>query len=222
MANSGDLGRRVVERRQELGLSLESVAARAGMDPSYLHSVEVNPSPQLSRAALWRLAAALETTVDAIAGGGLQAPPGRTKPSSKPILDHLDADACHGLISPGGVGRVVFVGSGGPVALPVNFQMLDGDVVFRTEPMSELTPSLSEDRVSFEVDHLDEALAEGWSVLLQGRGHVVTDPAELEQVRGLPITPWAAGEREVYVRIAPVEITGRRIRQRTTDSVDSG
>lgn len=222
MSNSGDLGRRVTERRRELGLSLESVAARAGMDPSYLHSVEVNPSPQLSRAALWRLAAALETTVDAIAGGGMQAPPGRAKPMSRPVLDQLDADECHVLISPGGVGRVVFVGTGGPVALPVNFQMLDEDIVFRTEPMSELVPSLTHDRVSFEVDHLDEALAEGWSVLVRGNGHVVADPAELEQARRLPITPWAAGDRDLYVRIVPVEITGRRIRQRTTDSVDSG
>ena len=69
--------------------------------------------------------------------------------------------------------------------------------------MSELAPSLTHDRVSFEVDHLDEALAEGWSVLVRGNGHVVADPAELEQARRLPITPWAAGDRDLYVRIVP-------------------
>jgi nitroimidazol reductase NimA-like FMN-containing flavoprotein (pyridoxamine 5'-phosphate oxidase superfamily) len=221
MTTSGDLGRRVAERRQELGLSLESVAIRAGMDASYLHSVEVNPAPQLSRAALWRLAAALETTVDAMAGGGIQAPPGQSETSSRPFLDHLQGDQCDELISPGGVGRIVFVGRGGPVALPVNFRTLGGDIVFRTEPMSGLIPALSQDRVSFEVDHIDEALAEGWSVLVRGRGHVVSEPGELEQVRLLPITPWAAGPRDVYVRIVPAEVTGRRIRQRAADPVDS-
>ncbi len=222
MNSSGDLGRRVAERRRELGLSLESVATRAGMDASYLHSVEVNPAPQLSRAALWRLAAALETTVDAIAGGGTQAPPGRTRASSRPILEHLGGDECNELIEPGGVGRVVFVGNEGPMALPVNFRMLDGDIVFRTEPTSGLIPSLGQDRVSFEVDHLDEALAEGWSVLVRGSGHAVSDPGELEQVSQLPITPWAAGPRDVYVRIVPAETTGRRIRQRATNPADSG
>ena len=47
MSNSGDLGRRVTERRRELGLSLESVAARAGMDafvPSFGGGQSVAPA----------------------------------------------------------------------------------------------------------------------------------------------------------------------------------
>lgn len=40
----------------------------------------------------------------------------------------------------------------------------------------------------------------------------MTDPAELEQVTALGITPWAGGERDTYVRLTAREITGRRIR----------
>ncbi len=210
----GDLGRRVSERRRELGLSVEAVAERAGMDPSYVRTLEANPSPQLTRAALWRLAAALETTMDLVTGGGTQAPPGRAQPSPRPVLDLLDRDSCVALIAPGGVGRIVFCESRGPVALPVNFRILDGDVIFRTATLPELTSNLGLGHTSFEVDHIDEALAEGWSVLISGEGHVIVDPSELAQAQAAGVTPWAGGERDVYVRIAPREVSGRRIRGR--------
>ncbi len=58
MSEVGDLGRRVAERRRELGLTVDQVAARSGMSATYLRVVESNPAPQLSRAALWKLAAA--------------------------------------------------------------------------------------------------------------------------------------------------------------------
>ncbi len=221
MSEVGDLGRRVAERRKELGLSPEEVANRAGMDPSYLRSLEANPSPQLPASALWRLAAALDTTVDDVTGGGTQAPPGRSDSSGKPVLANLDRAECQALINPGGVGRVVFSEPRGPVALPVNFRVLEDDIVFRTAPLPTLTSSLTKHPVSFEVDHLDEALAEGWSVLISGQGHVIVAPAELDQAQALGITPWAGGERDVYVRIVGGEVTGRRIRRSSTMSTDS-
>jgi len=69
--------------------------------------------------------------------------------------------------------------------------------------------------VSFEVDHLDEALAEGWSVLVSGEARVVTDPGELAAVSALGVAPWAGGDRDSYVRIIASEVTGRRIRATT-------
>jgi hypothetical protein len=66
--------------------------------------------------------------------------------------------------------------------------------------------------VSFEVDHLDGALSEGWSVLVSGEASPVTAQAELDKVTALAIDPWAGGDRDVYIRIVASEITGRRIR----------
>lgn len=183
------------------------------MDPAYLRALEASPSPQLSRAALWRLAAALETTVDAIAGGGTQRPPGGADRSTPLVLHAIGAEECRALIRPGGVGRVVFVERRGPVALPVNFRTLDDDVVFRAAPSDSLVSAMGQGPISFEVDHIDEALAEGWSVLLSGQAHVVVDPAELEQVRALGVVPWAGGERDAHVRLVAEATTGRRIRQ---------
>lgn len=213
MSNVGDLGRRVAERRAELGLTSETVATRAGMVPSYLESLEQSPSPQLSRSALWRLAAALETTVEVLSGGGALAPPGRTTPSSRPALDPLDREGCEALVSPGGVGRVAFHEPRGPIAIPVNFRVLDGDVVFRTAPSAALLQCLDDGPISFEVDHIDEALSEGWSVLFSGQAHVISDPAERQMAMEAGVAPWAGGDRDVYVRIVPDDVTGRRIRR---------
>jgi len=39
-----------------------------------------------------------------------------------------------------------------------------------------------------------------------------TNPAHLEQLRALPLYPWAPGEKTRDVRVRPASVTGRRIR----------
>jgi nitroimidazol reductase NimA-like FMN-containing flavoprotein (pyridoxamine 5'-phosphate oxidase superfamily) len=214
MSDVGDLGRRVAERRHELGLSPTDVADRAGMDPGYLESLESNPSPQLSRSALWRLAAALELSVDALTGGGEEAPSGRGRPRGRPVLETLSVDDCHALVAPGGVGRAVFADARGPLAVPVNFEVVHGDVVFRTGPDAEVLAALGRGPISFEVDHLDEALTEGWSVLIRGSGRVLVDPVERDEAMAAGVTPWAGGDRSSVVMIVADQWSGRRIRER--------
>jgi len=213
VSNVGDLGRRVAERRHALGLSEDEVAERAGMHPAYLEMLEHSSSPQLTRSALWRLSAALETSVEALSGAGLLAPPGHADLSGRPTLDALGYDECQELISLGGIGRLVFVEDRGPVAVPVNFKMLGGDVVFRTAaPSPSFDAALSNGAVSFEVDRIDDALGEGWSVLLSGKAHIICDERELKLAQDLRVQPWAGGERDIYIRIAPERVSGRRLR----------
>jgi len=211
--NPGDLGRRIAQRRRDLGMSNHEVASRALMDPTYLQALEESPSPQVSRGALWRLAAALETTVDSLTGGGTQRPPGESGPSARPVLQEMSRDECGSLIAAGGVGRVVFVEPRGPAAFPVNYGVLGDDIVFRTAPAPALERSLEDGWISFEVDRIDDALSEGWSVLVSGRGYVISDPAELEEAERAHISPWAGGGRDVFVRVVADKVTGRRIRQ---------
>ena len=213
MSRVGDLGRRVCERRKVLGLTIEEVAARANMDPSFLRKLEEGPASQLSVAAQWRLAAALETTVDQIRGGGTQEPPGQTNPVEVRNIDVLDRETCRSLIAPGGVGRIVFTEVRGPVALPVNYRMLGDDILFRTAATSALLRALKHEQVSFEVDSLDDALAEGWSVLVSGSGDLIVDPVQLQRALKSGVTPWANGKRDDFICIKPREITGRRIRR---------
>jgi hypothetical protein len=49
-------------------------------------------------------------------------------------------------------------------------------------------------------------------VLVRGKAHRVTHPSELWRLReDAVVWPWAGGTREVYLRILPSRITGRRI-----------
>lgn len=207
-----DLGRRVRERRDQLGLSVERVAAGASMDPGYLDYLESAPDPDPSPATLVRLALVLQTSVEALSGAGQLAPAGRARARPDAALEHLSPDECTDLISPGGVGRFVFLDARGPVAVPVNYRMLEGDIVFRTAAATSLAARAGQRRVSFEVDHIDDALSEGWSVLVSGEGRVVHDPSELDAARALGVQPWAGGNRDRYYRLHPIEVSGRRIR----------
>jgi nitroimidazol reductase NimA-like FMN-containing flavoprotein (pyridoxamine 5'-phosphate oxidase superfamily) len=127
------------------------------------------------------------------------------------LLRTLSPDECFELLEPGGIGRVGFSSVSGTMILPVNFALRKRTVVFRTAPDS-LLAAYANGRVSFEADQVDEELREGWSVLVHGHAHVVTGEHDVRDLEDRThVQPWAAGARDVYVRIVPAQITGRRI-----------
>jgi transcriptional regulator with XRE-family HTH domain len=214
-----DIGRRVEEERAAAGLSREETAARAGMAPGYLAYLETSQTPNPSHAALARLAAALNVPVGALTGAGLEMPPGRSSADRHAALEQLTTDECRTLIAPGGIGRFLFVADRGPVATPVNYAMLGTDVVFRTDDSTAEAGAVGQEKVSFDVDHFDDALSEGWSVLVSGAATILTRAEDLRAAESLHIEPWPGGDRKTYIRLAPAEITGRRIRVRADGEV---
>lgn len=214
-APAGDLAHRVAHRRRQLGLTHDEVARRAGMASAYLEYLERSPAVAISRGSLIRLATALETTVPYLRGGEVDRPPGPGRAGPHPRLDILTDEECAAHLAGGGIGRFAFDSERGPVSLPVNFRSIDGDIVFRTRTGGVLAKAAAAGtRVGFEVDRIDEAMSEGWSVLVSGRARLVTDGDELERISHIGIEPWPGGHREAVVRIEPAEVTGRRIRQR--------
>lgn len=206
----GDLSRRLVQRRSELGLTADQVAARATVSPRYLEFLERYPG-RPDRATLRRLAAALRTSPSALLGGGLGAAPAGSPVSGPGVLERIPPAECRGLIAPGGVGRIGFLTASGIVMLPVNFVVIANTIVVRTGAGSVIAAHADQD-VTFEADRIDEALGEAWSVLVQGRAHGVIQHAELARMqRGPAIVPWPAGQHDLYIRITPRRITGRRI-----------
>ncbi len=132
-------------------------------------------------------------------------------PPSAHALQALTPAECLERLEPGGVGRVGFASTEGIVILPVNFAVSGKAVIFRTAP-DTLLALYADGHLSFEVDDFDEELREGWSVLVQGHGQHVTDEREVKHLEDATrLHPWAAGARDVYVRIAPIRISGRRI-----------
>jgi len=206
----GDLSKRVLRRREELHLSRQQVAARTGISLRYLEYLEQYPG-RPSAVALRRLAAVLRTTPAALLGAGAQVPPGQFRLEHAPVMERLTQVECRQLIAPGGIGRIAFGTDSGPVALPVNFAAMPDSYVIRTGE-GGVIEGHADGPVALEVDRIDEVLRQGWSVLVRGQAHRVSHPAELGRLRrDATIWPWPGGDRDVYVRILPGTITGRRL-----------
>ncbi|GAA4224992.1 nitroimidazol reductase NimA-like FMN-containing flavoprotein (pyridoxamine 5'-phosphate oxidase superfamily)/DNA-binding XRE family transcriptional regulator [Streptosporangium album] len=211
----GDLGRRIMYHRKSLGMTREQLAERARIDPGYLGYLEESAaSPGAS--TVNQLAAALGTSSEELLGGTVDMPQERGPAGAQPWLEKLDADECMRLISPGGVGRVGFTDPAGPVVLPVNYVIHHGAVLLRTAFGGPLDENLRtgvrgvEFKIAFEVDHTDDPNRQGWSVLVRGAAHHLSEE-ERAVAASADVEPWAGGERELSIRIAPAEITGRRI-----------
>jgi nitroimidazol reductase NimA-like FMN-containing flavoprotein (pyridoxamine 5'-phosphate oxidase superfamily) len=137
------------------------------------------------------------------------------------VLEELDQAECLRLIAPGGIGRIAYSGRHGPTVLPVNYKLHHGAIVFRTAQDSPTDEDLrtgianAEYKVAFEIDEIDLAAREGWSVLIQGPVHHVESDAERASAMEAGLEPWPGGERELFLTIAPSRITGRRISQPT-------
>ena len=127
-------------------------------------------------------------------------------------LVELTVEECLDLLGAGGVGRIALCTRAGPRIVPVNYVMYDDAIIFRTTPYSELGQNAPDAEVAFEVDAVDEANHEGWSVIAQGKVATVEDPDELHQLRSTADPgPWAAGQRILYLKVNWFDITGRRI-----------
>ena len=135
------------------------------------------------------------------------------EPAAAPArLETISRNECVELLGTRQVGRLGFLQGADVVILPVNYAV-DGEiVVFRTDPGAKLEGApLS--RVAFEVDAIDPATQQGWSVLIQGVGEELTPAYRevYERARSLPVDSWSPGEKQHWVRIVPTRITGRRL-----------
>lgn len=136
---------------------------------------------------------------------------------TKPNMETLSEAECMRLISPGGIGRIAYIGRFDLTVLPVNYKLHEGTIVFRTAQYGATDEDLrsgianAEYRVAFEVDALDETAREGWSVLIQGPAHHVDSEREQESIAAAGVEPWAGGERVHFIRVTPARVTGRRI-----------
>jgi nitroimidazol reductase NimA-like FMN-containing flavoprotein (pyridoxamine 5'-phosphate oxidase superfamily) len=144
-----------------------------------------------------------------------------TPPSSLPvdrtgveIIPFLD---CEQLLERSGLGRVAMIVAGEPVILPVNYRYVNGCVVFRSATGEKVSTASMRGAMSFEIDAMDLEQRTGWSVLLKGTGDLIDDDDPMA-LAAADLQPWSApDQRDIWVRIVPMEITGRRIGPATTD-----
>ncbi len=127
-------------------------------------------------------------------------------------LVELSSEVCQDLLTHEEVGRVALCTPSGPRILPVNYTVHEDAVYFRTMPYSVLGTHGRDADLAMEIDHLDYATHEGWSVMVVGHATMVEDSDELRAIRlDWDPQPWAGGQRYLYVRLQMREVTGRRI-----------
>ncbi|WP_182376790.1 pyridoxamine 5'-phosphate oxidase family protein [Nocardioides sp. WS12] len=111
---------------------------------------------------------------------------------------------CWDLVRSRPVGRVAWSGVDGVSVVPVNYAVVDGQILLRTTPYSLLARDCPNREVAFEVDDLDETVHGGWSVLLRGR-------CEREERLSEGKAPWVTGPRILGMRIDVRSVSGRRV-----------
>lgn len=108
-----------------------------------------------------------------------------------------------------GLGRVAVTVGALPVILPVNYAVLDGDIVFRCTRGTKLDAAVRNAVVAFEADHVDWFGHEGWSVLVVGTASEVTDPAQIDRASEIPLAGWVGGDDLPLVKVRSEIVTGR-------------
>jgi uncharacterized protein len=134
------------------------------------------------------------------------------------VLEELDRAECFRLLASATLGRVAVAVPDWsfPVIRPVNYVFDESinAVVFRSMRGSKLAALLLSHAAAFEVDGADDALKEGWSVIVAGRVEQIERPRDLDRAERLGVEPWAPGAKPHWFLIRTEMVTGRRIRRR--------
>jgi uncharacterized protein len=127
-------------------------------------------------------------------------------------LRWIQRDECLERLGREVVGRLGVVDAGTPMILPVNYVLDGADIVFRSGDGTKVSAG-PRARACFEIDGIDREARVGWSVVAVGRLEEVTphDSATWSRVRGLPVEPWAGGEKAHWMRLVTERISGRHV-----------
>ena len=128
-----------------------------------------------------------------------------------PVLAQLSRDECLRLMGSVPVGRIVYTRQALPAVELVSFALDGGDIVIAAVAGGRLAAATRGAVVAFEADSVDVAGRAGWSVTVVGHATAVTDDEEIGRLEQLPLTPWAPGKRDHFVRISSSIVNGRRI-----------
>jgi uncharacterized protein len=127
----------------------------------------------------------------------------------------LSRERCLLLLERSAMGRLAYCAESTPRIYPLNFALHGEAIVFRTAAYTTLGTEIDGREVAFEVDEVDEvdgAVGHGWSIVVNGRAELVSDPDEAAELRRVADPqPWAPGVRSLYVRIPIRRISGRAI-----------
>lgn len=124
-------------------------------------------------------------------------------------LGSLNREECLEQLGTQVIGRLAYVARAGvPDIVPVNYVLVDDQIVIRSGSGPKLQAAERRDTVAFEVDAFDELSRSAWSVVVSGRLSLVSPT---ESLSGLLPEPWANGPRRHLMRLELGRVSGRRL-----------
>ncbi|RKO27418.1 pyridoxamine 5'-phosphate oxidase family protein [Pseudarthrobacter phenanthrenivorans] len=132
------------------------------------------------------------------------------EPSSE--VQNLEHHECWAMLRTVSVGRLAITAGGRPDIFPINYTVDRGTLVFRTSEGTKLSGASEDAAVAVEADGVDPDTGLAWSVVVKGTAAVVTGTEQVLDTTQLYLFPWQAGRKDVFVRITPDSVTGRRFK----------
>jgi len=123
----------------------------------------------------------------------------------------LEEDGCYELLGQSSLGRVGVTMDALPAIFPVNYALIELQIVFSTGHGTKLTAALNAAVVAFEADFVNEQGTEAWSVQAIGRAILVDPGSDLEAAAKVAVRALAPVPRRFLVKIRPARISGRRL-----------
>ncbi|MFJ1704991.1 pyridoxamine 5'-phosphate oxidase family protein [Kitasatospora sp. NPDC088346] len=108
------------------------------------------------------------------------------------------------------IGRLIHTDDAMPAVTPACFTLDGVGEVVVPLPAGWRVDVMDGEVVGFQADRFDERTLRGWTVLVVGRSRLVTDPAEVAELRRRGPRPWGRGPATDYLSIHPELVTGRR------------
>lgn len=126
------------------------------------------------------------------------------------LVQKLTEADCWELLRQEQLGRLVVTVGDRIDIFPINYLVDAHRVLFRTAEGTKLVELTIDDRVVFEVDHVDDE--SGWSVVIHGTARTLRTSAEIAVADALELRSWVPTTKYNTVEIQPGEVTGRYVR----------
>ncbi len=124
-------------------------------------------------------------------------------------MSPLSEGRCRELLTSQRSGRLALTRRALPVIEPVQYCVVDGDVIIRTASGTSVGDALPGAVVALEADEWNDAPGTGWTVLVQGEATRIDDEAERHALERLGLDAWTdARDRDLFVRLHPTSVNG--------------
>jgi len=127
-----------------------------------------------------------------------------------PEAEDLAIKECWDLLRQSHVGRLGVVNDGRPDIFPVNYQVRDETLIFRTGGGTKLQAINEVGYVALETDAVSAEFGFAWSVVVKGAAAAVEDSGTYLNKVSRQLFPWQGIGHDQLIRISPESVTGRR------------